>query len=363
MAREELATVDSALEALKSKRNLILGGTAVAGLAVVLVLFVQNQMAESKMRPWKALLGDVPPWSAEPGELEAVAREVEGSAAEPLAIYWDAVRRYQNDDKAGMAQKLSELRERFPEHYLVERSLPSPADPNPNSENGDSPVLQRIARQVARLDQWGAQHPAPTTNQAPKPNNTLTLVTSEGSVVFGLYVDRAPESCQALVGIVQKYKGRYITSASADQWIEIGQALDGQIFEIEELDDAFPPFEANGLYHFTGAVSFKQFPFTGGIRHGELKIWLGNDFSQDGRSTVFATVVEGIEVLVKISNMEFSADRALQLANPIEITDVVVNAPDLPEMPAEEAPDDAEGDGENAAGEELEQKGDGDGDE
>jgi cyclophilin family peptidyl-prolyl cis-trans isomerase len=327
MKTEELPTVDTALEALKKRKNVLMGGSTVAILAVVLVLFVKNQMAESKVRPWRQLFAQEMPWAADPDAIASVAPDIAGTPAEPLSVYWEAVRRFEEGQTDQANQRLAYFIENFGEHYLVNRSLPNPEASSMTDEGGLTPVAERILAQFLRLRQWDERFPAPTANPAPTGTDTVTLVTDQGDIVLALFTDQAPLSCKQFLALSTKLTDTYIVTTSTGQWIEAGQTTDGQGLSLaEDGFDGFPAYEETGLYHFEGAVTFKQPPFTQANLLGDLRIWLSTDFTQQGRSTVFATVVSGLDVLKNLSEGEKSTDRPLQLANPVKINEVRANS-------------------------------------
>ena len=102
---------------------------------------------------------------------------------------------------------------------------------------------------------------------------------------------------------------------------------------LDDVEGDFPPFETNRLYHYRGCMTFRQRPFTQGPFYKDLRILLADDFRQDGRSTVFAKVTEGLELLDQIAGDEKTEESPTRLANPIQITEVVVSLPGLQREP------------------------------
>jgi cyclophilin family peptidyl-prolyl cis-trans isomerase len=149
-------------------------------------------------------------------------------------------------------------------------------------------------------------------------------VTDRGTILLALYDDVAPRSCAMFLKTATLLKDRFIARASADQWIELGQKDDGTNVEAADVTESFPPYEDNKLSHFPGCVSFRQTPFGKAPYFADLRINLKTDFNEDGRSTIFAQVVQGLEVLTAIAKDEHTGDSPTALKAPVKITDVTI---------------------------------------
>jgi cyclophilin family peptidyl-prolyl cis-trans isomerase len=195
---------------------------------------------------------------------------------------------------------------------------------DPEKPTAATPVVNRMITQMQRLEQWGKTYPVPTANPPPKPEIAVSLVTDRGTIVLALYNDVAPLSAETFLKTAPLLKDRFIGRSSPDQWVEVGQKDDGTNVEAPEGTVAFPPYEDNKLSHFSGCVSFRQTPFSKAPYFVDLRVDLKTDFNQDGRSTIFAQVVDGLEILTAIAKDEHKSDAANALKTPIKITEVTI---------------------------------------
>jgi cyclophilin family peptidyl-prolyl cis-trans isomerase len=313
----ELSGLEDAFEWIKARKNLIVGTVLVVLLALAISAFVRRQVHESAVQPWRSLFTAAgAPWSTPSAELAAVATTPDADAdVQAYGLYWQALQRLDEGNAAGALELLEQFRSRFPNHLLVTSRI-SLAGQAPTS-----PVDRTIAR-VKRLQEWNAAHPAPTANPPPAADRKVTLVTERGSIVLGLYPEQSPKSVEAFLKLAPALKDRFIAKASPDRWVEVGQDVSGVAVEATGVEAPFPPHEPSQLSHFSGAVSFRQAPFGKAPFNADLRVMLANDFAEDGRSTVFAHVVEGLEVLKTLSNSERKSDAPQMLASPLKITDV-----------------------------------------
>jgi len=334
MAAERTSGIDftgleETFEWLKAKKNLLVGVALVAVLAWAATSFIQRQAHESKRAPWQAVLAaDTQPWDATPDELATMLADprVRGTPAELYVRYWQALRKQETGDSAGALELLAAFRRDFAASPMVTAKLPG-TDLELRS------AVDRMEAQIRELQQWNAQHPLPTANPAPT-GATVTLVTERGNVVIALHQDVAPKSCAAFLKVASQLKERFIAKTTPGKWIDVGVTEAGVAFDAAdaaEVADGAPPFEQNALSHFTGAVSFRQSPFPKATFNPDVRVMLGSDVNEDGRSTVFGQVVAGLDLLVAISNDPRKPDNLLE--KPVKITDVQVGVGAPPPEP------------------------------
>lgn len=327
MANEQPAVdfsgLEDVFEQIKLRKNFIIGVVLFVLLVTAGWKFVAQVLGEKEMKPWHAIFATSTPWFAAPEELASLAAspEVKGSPAEPFALYWEAMRRFENKDTAGAIEKLSALQKdkNFSKSPLCSLELTDPEKPSVST-----PVVSRMIGEMQRLEQWGKTYPVPTANPQPTPSHAVTLVTSRGKIQIALYEDVAPLSSAAFLKTAPLLKDRFIGRSSADAWLELGQKEDGTNVEATDAQAPFPPYEQNKLSHFQGTVSFRQPPFSKAPFFADLRIDLKTDFNEDGRSTIFGQVIEGIDVLMAISKDDHDADAGTKLKSPVKIDDVTV---------------------------------------
>ncbi len=324
MAADRTSSIDftgleETFDWLKSKKNLVVGAALVVALLWATFTFIGRQQEEAQREPWRALFGaNSDPWDTPPDELAKLLADpkVAGSPAEPYVLYWLALRQQEAKDSQGALASLAAFKTRFGKSALVLAKLPG-------AGMELQTAVDRLETEIHRLQRWEAEHPLPAANPPPT-GTTVTLVTERGNVVIGIYNDQAPKSCEAFLKVATALKDQFIAKTSPDKWIELGQNEAGTPIETQAFTEGFPPFEQNTLWHFTGAVSFRQPPFTKGPFNPDLRVALASDFNEDSRSTVFGQVTEGIDLLVTLSKDPRKADNPQLFEKPIKITDVLI---------------------------------------
>jgi cyclophilin family peptidyl-prolyl cis-trans isomerase len=167
----------------------------------------------------------------------------------------------------------------------------------------------------------------------------VTLKTSKGDLVLGLYLEKAPETCRFFLKNASALKGEFIRTVSPDQFVIVGQPAKQSDSPPKPEDEEKVPAEVGGLYHFKGAVSLESSYFaTPGQSNFPLWVSLAPALYRDDTSTVFATVLDGMDRLAEWSKLP-RAEKTSDLGDPISIDDVEikVTAPGWtvePEVPA-----------------------------
>ncbi|MSR46949.1 MAG: hypothetical protein EXS13_07785 [Planctomycetes bacterium] len=306
---------------LKARKNTLVGTLLVVALIWAAWTFASRQMDESKRAPWQVVFGGASqPWESTPDELATMLADpkVKGTAAEPYLLYWQALRRYEAGDSPGALAALANFKRDYSSSALALAKLPG-------SDLELHSAVERMEAQIQKLEQWRQQNPLPTNNPPPS-GSAITLVTDRGNIIIGLHPDVAPKSCEAFLKVATALKDRFIAKTAPDKWIELGVTEAGIAFETTEFTEGFPPFEQNALSHFAGAVAFRQPPFTKGPFNPDVRVALAADANEDGRSTVFGTVVIGLDLLVAMSKDARKADNPQMLEAPVKITDVQISA-------------------------------------
>jgi len=314
----DLSGLEDAFDWLKARKNALVGTLLVAALGFAVVSFVRRQAQESALEPWRPLFAaTAPPWNAPAAELEAVSRgKVRDSDAEAYVAWWHALRLFENGNRAEALAELETFRSRFPTHPLCTAKLA--ASPPDEAET----AIDRVVGSIRRLEAWNASHPTPTVNPPPVDGKSVTFTTSRGPIVVALHSAHSPKSCDAFLKVAASFGDHFIAKASPDRWVEIGHTEAGAPIETSAFTEGFPPFESNALSHFEGAVAFRQPPFSKPPFNADLRVLLKTDLNEDGRSTVFGQVVEGLEILRELSREERLSESPQRLAAPLKITEV-----------------------------------------
>jgi len=327
----DLSGLEDVIESLKSHKNLLIGIALIGMLAIAATSFIRREMRESEIKPWRGVFAGTAPWSAPSEDLASLSANggVKETPAAPFVKYWEAIRRFDEKDTPRAIEQLSALQSSNPTFLLCSVDMP-----NPDRPAEPKPVVTRLLTEMQRLDQWGKSYPVPTANPPPHPKHTVTFVTDRGPIILALYDDVSPKSCDAFMATAPLLKDRFIARSNVDQWIELGQEADGTNVVVAEPPADFPPFEENRLSHFPGSVAYRQPPFSKSPLYGDLRIDLKTHFDDDGRSTVFAWVAEGFDVLTGIAKDDHKADTPNSLAAPVKITEVRIEAFDPAKPPA-----------------------------
>lgn len=318
----ELSGLEDAFDWFKARKNVLIGAVLVVALGFAVTSFVRRQARESAIQPWRPLFSQASePWMASADDLGTIAGDdARGEEAAAYALYWQALRRYDEGKSADALALLDTFRSKYPTHPLASAKLIG----SPLSGDVRAP-LDRIISDIRRWDEWRAAHPTPAANPPANATHSVTLMTERGKIVLSLYPELAPQSCAAFAKVAAQLKDQFIAKVAPEKWVEIGQTETGTAIETTAFTEAFPPFETNSLYHVTGAVSFRQAPFKKPPFNADLRVMLATDFGEDQRSTVFAQVTEGLDLLLSVSKEERKSDAPQILARPLKITDVIVS--------------------------------------
>lgn len=331
MASEKSASVDlsgleDAFDWVKARKNALVGSFLVLLLVFAGVTFFRRLTSNKMLQPWREVFApQVAPWDATPTDLGKLLDDqvIKGTPAEPFLLYWRALRTFDDGDRASALEQLTTLQSRFASHQLCTTKL---LDHAPDTRS----TIERVSGEMQRLAKWGQQFPVPTANTAPSSKSAVTLLTTRGKISFALFRDSAAKSCESFLRTAPLLKGLFIAKSLAGQWIEIGQDAAGVAPETKDLASGFPPFEENHLWHFAGTVAFRQPPFSKGPFYADLRVFLSTDFNEDGKSTVFAQVIDGLDTLTTLSKEPRKPDAPQTLAAPVQITDVVVEVDGAP---------------------------------
>jgi cyclophilin family peptidyl-prolyl cis-trans isomerase len=318
----ELSGLEDAFDWLKTRKNVLVGAVLVIALGFAVTSFVTRQARESAVQPWRPLFANASePWMARADDLGAIAvGDARDSDAAAYALYWQALRLFDEGKRADALALLESFKTKYARHPLATARLFR----SPPSSEIRSPV-DRVVSDMKRWEEWSSSHPTPTANPPANSLHSVTLVTDRGKIVFTLYPELAPRSCEAFLKVAALLKDQFIGKVAPDKWVEIGQTESGAAIETTDYTDGFPPFENNSVYHVTGAVAFRQPPFKKAPFNADLRVMLATDFGEDQRSTVFAQVTEGLDLLSSLSREERKSDAPQMLARPLKITEVTTN--------------------------------------
>jgi cyclophilin family peptidyl-prolyl cis-trans isomerase len=219
---------------------------------------------------------------------------------------------------------LQRLRQEYPTSSIVSSALVQAAD---------GPLESDVALLEARIDAqiaWRAQHPTlvglpDLPADAPK----VKINTDRGSIVVGLYTDRAPRHAAAFLKLAREgsFNGMKFHRVMADHLIQSGDPNtlkeDVTTWGKGELGTTQEP-EPNDLGHFAGALSSVAATGAKGSSGSQFQILLAKDHALDNTTVVFGIVLEGLDVAKGISEAKIvtSTDRPEE-APTIQSTEVL----------------------------------------
>ena len=287
-------------------------GVALA-LAVTAVLlyrvYSRSEEAKADSQSWEKLsaatsrdmFGNL---TGEPEKLAEVANEVKGRQAGPWALYLAATSAAAENKYDAAKQYVARLRQEFPTHALVTDQHADGADGAKRSIVED--LEARISAQIA----WRAQYPGLFGNPELPPNAPRVRVnTNEGSFTLGLYVDQAPKHCENLLRLAREgtYNGIKFHRVKADNLLQGGDpnTLKDDVSQWgaggagPDLDE-----EVNTLKHFAGALGAARMPGSKKSNGSQFYISVGDNHPFDGNYVVYGKVVEGMDVVKRLSELK-----------------------------------------------------------
>lgn len=234
-------------------------------------------------------------------QLVAVAEEVGNTPVGPWALYIAAASAAKERDYVQSKALLARLRQEYPTSAPV--ANPAVAA-DPGSQQSDADLLE------ARVDAWMAwRYEHPTLfglPDLPPDAPRVRINTDRGSIVVGLYADRAPRHAEnfrklAQDGSLHGLKFHRVVSGSL---IQSGDpnTLEGEVatWGMGQLGSAQDP-EPNDLRAFAGALASASLPGSQASSGSQFTIHLSDNPAPAAGSVVFGKVIEGLDAARAIS--------------------------------------------------------------
>jgi cyclophilin family peptidyl-prolyl cis-trans isomerase len=234
-------------------------------------------------------------------DLVGVADQIRGTNAAPSALYFAAVMAAQDGKYEEAKSLLGRLRKEYPNSSIVVAPL---VQTTGGPLQSDAALLEsRIDAQIA----WRAQHPTLVgLPELPANAPKVKINTDRGTIVVGLYTDRAPHHAEAFLKLAREgsFNGMKFHRVIADRLIQSGDPNtlkeDVTAWGSGELGTAQDP-EPNDLAHFVGALGSVPRVGAKGSNGSQFQILLAEDHGLDANSVVFGKVLEGLDVAKGIS--------------------------------------------------------------
>ena len=290
-------------------------GIAVLGAAIAILVEVQSRSGqESVDASWNRLgeelnynfLFGAGPVSIPSGSvLKLLSDELGEGSAGAWASALVVGREVEDEEWSQAEGTLREFQSSHPDHILCSQPL------YPAPEEGSLETLSRhIEDRASRMKSWEASHPLLFANpELPADAPRVRITTDKGSIVVGLYTDRAPKHAEAFLAHVEsgEYTGSKFHFVTAETLIQGGDpnSVDGEkeTWGRGGMEDPLDPEVDPQLRHFEGVLAAPQVTSVRGKSSSwQFYLTAKADHAKDGANTVFGRVLEGIEVVRLISN-------------------------------------------------------------
>lgn len=285
------------------------------GLAVVVtavLLYRANstrQEAAANSQSWEQLDGALDRttglgFSGDPAKLAAIADATKGQAAGPWALYLAATSAAGKQDYEAARGFLTRLKQEFATHPLVT------APQSPSADAQRRSLVEELSARVDAQISWRAAHPTLFANpELPANAPRVRVNTNQGSFVLGFYTDQAPKHCENFLRLAREgtYNGLKFHRVKPDNLVQGGDpntlkddvstwGAGGAGMDLDE--------EVNSLKHFVGAVGAARMPNTTKSNGSQFYISVGENHQFDGKYVVYGKVVEGLDVVQRLSQLK-----------------------------------------------------------
>jgi len=298
---------------------------ALIAIAILVWQFVQQRGEAARDESWNRLNavledGGATGISTDPGALDPVTRELAGTPAGPwalvsLALSYSAEKRY-----AEARAALARLQEEYPHHILTSERFQFGEDTQPRD------LGEQLGRLFSDQEAFQAEFPRLFGNPAPAADAPRVRIrTDKGDLVIALHPEDAPLHAENFLKLCREgfYDGTLFHRVLPQVLIEGGDP-NSRAGPTDTWGDGGPehtlPREPNALAHFAGAVSSaKRSRLDEEDNGSQFTIVVEPLHALDSTYTVFASVVEGLEVARDISRGEIAPSATDRPQNPVKI--------------------------------------------
>jgi cyclophilin family peptidyl-prolyl cis-trans isomerase len=234
-------------------------------------------------------------------DIESSASRYAGSTAEPFVmnVLGNLYFKSGNIDKAEEVFKT--LQQRFSNHYLVSQKAVPPKE--------GKPQVELALADIQSERNWKQQHPPKVkTRPKPAPEIKATLETSEGNVTLGFFKEQAPQHVENFLKRCREglYEGTTFHQVIPGQKIQGGDPNskdeqpenDGQ----GGFDVTLAP-EKTDAHMTAGTLAMAAAPGGSSSSNAQFFILVEDQMALDGKAVAFGEVLEGMDVVKKISSV------------------------------------------------------------
>lgn len=300
---------------------------AIVGVVVVLHRRGRTAVVERRSN-WERLLagagleGFTRTPSAAAEELESLAGGLKGSEAEVWAHLIRAQSLLDKRDFASARKVLETLRQDAGAS-AVGRELWL----DPDSSALES-AFARLASAVEAQERWQREHPTLFTNPEPSADSPRVRISTDlGNVTLTLHTDRAPKHVANFLDAVAQgyFNGTKFSRVAAGQWCQGGDP-NTKLEDVSKWDAGDPArilaMEPSTLFHFEGTLSAPPGKTKSESLGGAFTITAQPQHSWDGERVAFGTVVEGLDLVRRISEAPLAVGSVDRPAQPVTITTI-----------------------------------------
>jgi cyclophilin family peptidyl-prolyl cis-trans isomerase len=282
-------------------------GIAVLIGAVVLILeYSTHSQHSAREASWDRLLEvavenpQTGALEAEPEPLMQLATELAGSDPAPWALYLAAINAQQRSEFDQAQAALARLQKEHSDHPLVTTAYAFQEGSPPQT------IPERLQQIVDSQRSWKEKHAELFSNaELSDGSPRVRLETDSGSIVVGLYADKAPKHVENFLKLCREgfYDGTKFHRVIRGFMIQGGDP-NSREGALESWGSGGPGYqveaEDSGLAHFAGYLSAAKKPGEEESSGSQFFITTGEAHHLDGEHVVFGKVLEGLDVVKRI---------------------------------------------------------------
>jgi cyclophilin family peptidyl-prolyl cis-trans isomerase len=259
--------------------------------------------------------------------LGSLSQEIQGTPAGPWARALEVQKHVADGDFNAAAEALRTLSEEYPHHPLVAQGYRF-------REDGSIETLEdHLYARMDAIGRWEREHPAlfenpPLPEDCPK----VRLQTTKGSVLLGLYQERAPKHVENFLKLCGEgfYDGTLFHRSGRDFLIQGGDPNSRDDPDKESWGLGGPGYkiepETSDLRHFRYVLAMAKNPTDTESSGSQFYLTVGTPHHLDGVHTVFGAVLEGQSVVDEIAAGEIEAGHTDRPRDPVAVVSTEVVA-------------------------------------
>lgn len=247
------------------------------------------------------------------GEPEALALFADQHRDAPVGAWAKALEvgsRLQEEEIEEAQKAAGQLRQLWPEHLL------STAPLVPGKDGAAVTIEAAIQAKAGALQAWEKEHAMLFSNpELPSDAPRVRIVTSKGTIVVGLYVDRAPNHAENFLRLCREgfYTGTKFHRVVRGSLIQGGDPNSvsgdpeswGAGGESGVLEAEIDP----RLRHFKGALGAWKGPGETRSHGSQFFLMTADQHQMDGQTVIFGRVLEGLPTIETIESGAVVGDR------------------------------------------------------